>query len=102
MIGRRELITGIFSMVAAPAVVRVSSLMACSPTEILTLHPDDIVGYSDHELEWVIDNIQHVIVDIMRIPRAKLFGMPANPLTATELADLGRYAARMMDIYRGS
>jgi hypothetical protein len=35
MIERRSLITGLVALVAAPAIVKVGSLMVCSPTEVI-------------------------------------------------------------------
>lgn len=66
MINRRGLITGLVSLVAAPAIVRVSSIMRCSPTEIDLL--DLIINREFAQMQMIYLNQIASIYKLCRRP----------------------------------
>lgn len=84
MITRRGIITRLISLVAAPAVVRASSLMRCSPTEI-GMHHALSAQWPVRTPEEILDDVRRALVESTSIPARLLFGEGLPPMTASEL-----------------
>ena len=93
MITRRGIITGLISLAAAPAIVRASSLMQCSPTEELYSlgHVNVNVGviWEPKTPEEILDDVRRMLAAAWQVPERMLIGPTAT--TRAEQADLENY-----------
>lgn len=86
MISRRGLITGLISLVAAPAIVRAGNLMRCSPTEI-PLEVNVRWDYDTLTSQQILDDVRQAIAAAYNIPARMLLGEPSlSGDTATMVA----------------
>jgi hypothetical protein len=95
MITRRGIITGLISLAAAPAVVRASSLMRCSPTEPELLGLSEFASSSTWPLstpEQILDDIRRTLVEATGLPARLLFGEGLPPMTSDEIEHWQRVA----------
>jgi hypothetical protein len=90
MITRRGIITGLISLAAAPAVVRASSLMRCSPTENLVRVSDLVDVRINFYNELALENMRRQIAAAYQIPYDIMFGAQ-RALTALEVEESNKY-----------